>query len=172
MVLQLNFEVCPVDCSAILKSIESISLDERCEFPVVLLPCETELVSMVDDCSFVLECPTGLDFGKQIDGTVYVWSVLKDESISPVVLFLIKGTMFNSVFDCKVSVCKQLVSELDSVLSGIAETGISIHDLDWTDFGTNLCMPCSLSVSICVFPVILLDLVVVFGWFCHDKHWK
>jgi hypothetical protein len=102
-----------------------------------------------------------------------MWSVFKDESVSPVVLFVVEGTILDPVLDGEVLIGEQLMSELDSVLSGIAETGISIHNLDWTDFGANLCMPCSLSVSICVFPVILLDLVVVFGWFCGtEKHWK
>ena len=167
---QANFEVCPIYCSAIFKSVESISLHERGDLPVVLFPCKSELVSMVDNSSAIFECPTRLDFGIQIDGTIQMRSVFKDESISPVTLFLVEGSILNPVLDCEVIVCEQFVGELDTVLSGSSEVCVSIHDFNWTDFGANLCVPCSLSVSICVFPIILLDLVVVFGWFCHHQH--
>jgi hypothetical protein len=164
--------MCAVDRLFVVEPVNGIPFDEWCNLPLVFFPSESELVSVVSDSPSIFECPTRLDFDIEVDRTVEVWSVFKDESVSPMVFFLVEGPILNSVFDREILVGKQLVSELDSVLSGIAETSISIHDLDWTNFGTNLCMPCSLSVSICVFPVILLDLVVVFGWFCHNKHWK
>ncbi len=110
--------MCPIYCSAIFKSVESISFNEWGDLPVVLLPCETELISMVDDCSAILECPSGLDFGIEVNWSIQMWSVFKDESISPVTLFLVEGSILNPVLDSEVMVGKQLVGELDTVLSG------------------------------------------------------
>ena len=118
MRLQLNFEVCPIDCSAIFKSVESISLHEWGDFPVLTFPSETELITVVNHCPAIFECPTGLDFGIQVDRTIQVRSVFKDESIPPVTLFLVEGSILNPMLDCEVMVGKQLMGELDTVLSG------------------------------------------------------
>jgi hypothetical protein len=162
--------VCPVDCSAILESIESISLDERGDFPVILFPSETQLVSVVNDCLVVFECPTRLDFDVEVNRTVEVWSVFKDESVSPVTLFLVEPSILNPVLNSEVIVGEQFVSELDAVLECCPEISMTIHHLHWTYLGSCLYMPCSLSVTIGVFPIVLLDFVVVLGRFSHRKH--
>jgi len=118
MKLQLNFEVRSINCSAILKTVESISLHEWGDLPVLTFPSESKLISVVDHCPAIFECPTRLDFGIQIDGTIQVRGVFKDESIPPVILFLVEGSILNPVLDSEVIVCKQLMSELDTILSG------------------------------------------------------
>ena len=99
----------PIDCASILEPIKSISFNEWRDLPVVLLPCETELVPMVDDCSTILECPSGLDFGIEVNWSIQMWSVFKDESISPVVLFLVEGSIPDPMLDSEVIVCEQFV---------------------------------------------------------------
>ena len=134
-------EVCPIHCSAILESVESIPLHKRGDLPVVLLPCETKLVSMIDNGSAILECPTGLDFGVEVDWSIQVRGVFKDESIPPVTLFLIEGPILNSMLDGEVMIGEQLMGELNTVLFGRPEVCVSIHDFNGTDFATDLCMP-------------------------------
>jgi len=107
-----------IDCSAILESVESISLHEWGDLPVLTFPSESKLISMIDHCPAILECPTGLDFGVQVDRSIQMRSVFKDEPIPPVILFLVEGSILNPVLDCEVMVGKQLMGELDTILSG------------------------------------------------------
>ena len=133
--------MCPIDRASIVESVEGISFNEWCDLPLVLLPCETELVSMVDDCVAILECPSGLDFDIEVDWSIQVWSVLKDESVSPVVLFLVEGSILDAMLDSEVIVCEQFMGEFDTVLSGYPEVCVSIHDLDGTNLASYLCVP-------------------------------
>jgi hypothetical protein len=130
------------------------------------------LVSVVNDCLVVFECPTRLDFDIEVNRTVEVWSIFKDESVSPVTLFLVEPSILNPVLDGEVIVGEQFVGELDAVLECCPEISMTIHYLHWTYLGSCLYMPCSLSVTMGVFPIAFLGFVVVFGWFCQDQHWK
>ena len=94
----------PIDCLSIVESVKGISFDEWCDLPVVLFPRETELVSVVNDCLTILECPSGLDFGIEMDGSIKMRGILKDEPISPVTLFLVKVSILHPVFDGEVLV--------------------------------------------------------------------
>ena len=141
MRLQGNLKVCAINCPTILESVEGISLHEWGDLPVLTFPSESKLISVVDHCPTIFECPTRLDFGIQVDWSIQVRSVFKDESIPPVVLFLVEGPILHSVLDCEVMVGEQFMCELDTVLSGSSEVCVSIHDFDGTDLATDLCVP-------------------------------
>ena len=99
MELQLVFKVRSINCSAILKSVDGISFHERGDLPVFLFPSKTELISVVFNSPTVFKCPTRLDFDIEVKGTVEVWSVFKNESVSPVTLFIVEPSILNPMLD-------------------------------------------------------------------------
>ena len=94
--------MCAVDRLFVVEPVDGISFDKWSNLPLVFFPSESELVSVVSDSPAIFECPTRLDFDIEVDRTVEVWSVFKDESVSPVVFFLVEGPIFNPMLDGEV----------------------------------------------------------------------